>query len=545
MKTYPLYIARNGLHSLGLLLLFTVSFLGFFVPVVSAVDRFVSPTGNDSAAGTVLAPWKTIQKAASTAKAGDVVYVRKGTYAERVQVNVSGTAAAPIAFCGFAKERPVLDLSSLTPGESLTAAFRITNKNFITIKGFEICNYRTSSDNAVPAGILVSGACKGLRIEGNLIHHIEQNNTELYNYSANAHGIVVYGNAVGPIDGLVICGNELHSMKLGASEAMVVNGNVSNFQICNNQVHHVNNIAIDAIGYEGINADPELNRARNGLISGNRVWAVDSSFNPAYGGNFSTGGGVRAAAGIYVDGGTKIIIERNEVWDCDFGVELASEHQDGKTDYVTVRTNILRHNHGAGIIMGGYDENRGYTEHCTVVNNTLYRNDTTDSWAGQIQFQFYVRDNVFMNNIMWANPSTRQMVVHYPGGENATSAQKEFGTGNVFAYNLYFSTEGATASNVGFEMFTGGKMVRFDGVAAFQRSGKVGGDAASTFSNPRFMGGTPTIVSTTSHFQLSRLSPAINSGAPSAQLATSGGQRDFFGGARLKIARLDRGADEF
>ncbi|MBL9115410.1 MAG: right-handed parallel beta-helix repeat-containing protein [Verrucomicrobiaceae bacterium] len=526
---------------------FTALFCAFTILgqcTLFAADRFVSPTGNDSAAGTLNAPWKTIQKAANTAKAGDVVYIRGGTYVERVQINVSGTATNRIVFRNYEDERPVIDLATLSAAQYLTAGIRITDKNYVTIEGIEICNYRTSSDAAVPAGIMVTGGCTGIMLVGNYIHHIEQNNPETYNYDANAHGIAVYGNSNTAIEGIIICQNQLNDLRLGASEAIVVNGNVNNFQICNNVVHHVNNIAIDAIGYEGTCPTASKDRARNGLIAGNKVWATDSSTNPAYGGNFTSGGGARAAAGIYVDGGTKVVIERNEVWGSNFGVEVASEAEDGVTDYITVRNNIIRHNDGAGIIMGGYDENRGSTENCTIANNTIYMNDVQNVWAGQIQFQFYVKNNKFLNNIIWANPSTKQMIVHYPGSDTATAAQKEFDSSNVFAYNLYY-TVGGSAADAGFVMFTGGSIKGFDGISAWQRSGKVAGDVGSTFSNPKFVGGTPSITATASQFCIARGSSAINTGTPSAQYAVTSAQRDFFGLVRLKNARLDRGADEF
>src|SRR5437870_5458992 len=41
---------------------------------------YVSPSGSDAAAGGQAAPWKTLQKAADNAKAGDVVHVGAGTY---------------------------------------------------------------------------------------------------------------------------------------------------------------------------------------------------------------------------------------------------------------------------------------------------------------------------------------------------------------------------------------------------------------------------------------------------------------------------------
>ncbi len=57
-----------------------------------------NPQASDDAPGTVERPWKTVAKAAETARAGDVVVIRGGVYRERVLVKASGTAQAPIRF---------------------------------------------------------------------------------------------------------------------------------------------------------------------------------------------------------------------------------------------------------------------------------------------------------------------------------------------------------------------------------------------------------------------------------------------------------------
>lgn len=46
----------------------------------SAAEYYVAPTGSDSAAGTMAAPWATLQKGVNTAVAGDTVWIRGGTY---------------------------------------------------------------------------------------------------------------------------------------------------------------------------------------------------------------------------------------------------------------------------------------------------------------------------------------------------------------------------------------------------------------------------------------------------------------------------------
>ena len=45
---------------------------------------YVSPSGSDTSPGTETQPWQTIQKAADTLVAGDTVYIKAGTYPEKV-----------------------------------------------------------------------------------------------------------------------------------------------------------------------------------------------------------------------------------------------------------------------------------------------------------------------------------------------------------------------------------------------------------------------------------------------------------------------------
>jgi len=66
----------------------------------SAAQYYVDPNGDDSNPGTQDKPWRTIQKAANAAFAGDTVIVRSGEYQERVTLPYgrSGSLQAPIVF---------------------------------------------------------------------------------------------------------------------------------------------------------------------------------------------------------------------------------------------------------------------------------------------------------------------------------------------------------------------------------------------------------------------------------------------------------------
>ncbi len=77
-------------------------FAAFFVLLRTsayAQDFYVDAAqGSDSAQGSALQPFKTIQKAADTVKGGDTVIVREGVYYENVKITASGTAEKPIVF---------------------------------------------------------------------------------------------------------------------------------------------------------------------------------------------------------------------------------------------------------------------------------------------------------------------------------------------------------------------------------------------------------------------------------------------------------------
>lgn len=76
-----------------------------------AADYYVSPSGSDSAAGTLSAPFASIQKAVDTATAGSTIYLRAGTYApsKNIQFSKSGTASAPYTVRPYGAEKVTLD----------------------------------------------------------------------------------------------------------------------------------------------------------------------------------------------------------------------------------------------------------------------------------------------------------------------------------------------------------------------------------------------------------------------------------------------------
>ena len=79
---------------------------------------YVSPSGVDVNPGSLAAPFRTIQRAANAARAGDVVTVRAGVYRETVRPPRSGTAAAPITFQAYPGEQVTVSGADVVGGWS-------------------------------------------------------------------------------------------------------------------------------------------------------------------------------------------------------------------------------------------------------------------------------------------------------------------------------------------------------------------------------------------------------------------------------------------
>jgi hypothetical protein len=497
-----------------------VKFLSFVMLLVCVSGAFgqtnssfyVSTAGNDSNPGTQAAPWRTVQHAADVARAGSTINVRGGVYEELINIKASGNASDGfITIQSYPGETATLDATHFTPS-GRQGVLTIHNQSYVRIEGLEIRNFHTAEHRLAPLGIDIMGAGSHIELLKNNVHHIEQTfqGRDKPGSGGNGFGIAVYGtDAKSPITDLIIDGNEVHHLQTGSSESLVVNGNVTNFRITHNVVHDNNNIGIDVIGFERTAPDPAVDQARDGVVSGNLVYNITSRGNPAYGNDENSDG-------IYVDGGTRILIEQNVMHDVDFGIELASEHRDRATSYITARNNLIYHGHTAGVSIGGYAPERGHTEHCTVVNNTLYDNDTSATGSGEFQMQWNMADNIFANNIVYAGP--RCLIA-----ANKSQVDKNHPPVAI-DHNLYFCASGAKASTWG---ETSGAVTGFGNYVQ-----STGNDGHSQFLDPHF------VDVAAKDFHLQPDSPAIVAGTTDGVLV---GERDLEGSPRVKSGKIDIG----
>jgi len=143
--------------------------------VANATNYYVAPEGSDAAAGTIGAPWATLDRAFDTALAGDTVFFRGGTYYPTSESQLgylahSGTAGSPICFFNYPGETPIIDCINVT-SDSFTYGIYSYSKNYIEVKGLTIRNlFQAHSDDVVQAMEFTYGAF--VRIENCIAHDI-------------------------------------------------------------------------------------------------------------------------------------------------------------------------------------------------------------------------------------------------------------------------------------------------------------------------------------------------------------------------------------
>jgi Protein of unknown function (DUF1565) len=487
------------------------------LPSRSGVTYFVSTAGNDNNAGTLAAPWRTIQKAANTVHAGDTVQVRAGTYNEVVTMKTSGNATQGyITFANYPGEAPIVDGTGLAVGASgQTGLFSLEGTfSYIVIKGFEIRNYSSSARGKVPVGIDFEGAGSNIEILNNHVHNIVQTLGSCN--AANALAIALYGTqAPASINNVTLWGNEIDHNTTGCSENVSFDGNVQYFVQANNLVHDGDNIGLDNIGFEGVSPNSAYDQARDGWVFQNTIYNISSTTNPVYHNQVG-------ADAYYCDGCSRIIVERNLIHDSDLS-EMASEHSGHTSSYVMFRNNIIYHSLYVGLSIGGYAKNVGGTDHCVIVNNSLWDDGTYgSSGLGEFQIQYYATNNTVANNIFDGYTLTSKYLLY-----DFTTSEPNPAT---LDYDDYFNTAGASSL---FEWQ--GKAN--SGFPAYQSAS--GQDAHGKFADPLYV----NVTTTPYNFDLASGSPALNAGTNLG--VNTVGVLDYAGNPRVNgSGQINQGAYE-
>jgi hypothetical protein len=498
---------------------------------------YVAKNGSDSNSGSASAPWLTIGHAASVAQAGSTVYVGAGTYNESVLFANSGTSTAPIVFNG--QGVAIVDGTGVacctTPSFATSNGFLCCNTqglfeigaangvSYLTIEGFTIQNYKTASTSDVPLGILLAGSGTGINILNNTVKNIQTTAGR----RGNAYGIGVFGISATPLS-VTVSGNTVTGCLTGQSETTTYNGNVQNFVVSNNTIYDNDNIGMDAIGFEGV-GPTGYDQAKNGDVYGNLIYNNSAHKNPGEGNEYDEDG-------LYCDGCADVTFERNTLYGNDLNIEAASETAGEVSSDVIIRNNLSYAANSCGISVGGYAKSgTGGSSNITIVNNSLYDNDTQKTGSGEFQVQYRATGILFENNIVYAG--AQGLFIHDFTTTSSVTAD----------YNDYYTTSSTKTFVWNNKTYTS--------FASYQSG--AGEDSHSLFANPSYIA-APTCTSTqysspptpitsctpTPNFDIPTTSPAENTGNASLG-STDFGTVDFNGNPRVNSSgQINMGAFE-
>jgi parallel beta-helix repeat protein len=477
--------------------------------ILTITNYYVSPTGNDANAGTSSsAPLKTIQAALNktTNGAGSTIYVAAGTYGERLSWPNSGAdSASPITLTNYAGGTVILDGTS-TSASTSNAMITVFSKSHLRINNISI----TNNIRLNASGIYISGAGTDVQVTSCKIYNVgyTTDSTAIPTSTQNANPFVVVGSLDSSYNKIYVGSNQIYSCNTGFSEAMTLNGNIENFLIESNVIHHVRNIGIDIAGhYSWTGAPASVNYARNGNVKYNIVYKCVSQAAPS--------------AGIYVDGAQYVNVEGNTIYQNGVGVSVGCENSNFTANGINIRDNFIYSNIDAGIYIGANATGSKVT-YSSVTNNTFFKNFTKTGWGGEIHIQntdyLSIKDNIIQSG------NTNNIEVIALAGYTTTNLSMD--------YNRYYSASGV-ATNVAFD-WGGINSTGYGSLAAFTTG--TGLDVHSTYGNPSF------VNSTTPNLHLASGSACINTGDPSFVLGYQ--EFDIDKQTRKQSGHVDIGADE-
>ncbi len=369
----------------------------FLLPfALQANTYYVSTSGDDANSGEEAQPWASIQKAANTLLAGDTVFIKAGTYHERVVVQNSGTAGNDVVFSNYQNDEVVIDGTGISWGGSWNGLFDISGKSYIQIRGLNVVN----ADYA------------GFWIEDSDHILIE----DCYTYNTFSSGIGVWSSSY-----IAIRGNEIELACNDGEQECITVASSNHCEIYENEVHHNGQ---GTNGGEGIDVKQGSHDVE---VYKNVVHHLNNRL------------------GIYADAWDlhtyNIHIYQNVIHHCsESGLAVASE-SGGLIEHVRIYNNIIYLNKYGGIELGswsdiGFPGTKPLSD-IRIINNTCYRNgDYDNGWGYGIVIDNPDADNVVIRNNLCSENS-------------AQIAVQQMGSGGLVDHNLLYGNNVASGTLFG------------------------------------------------------------------------------------------------
>ena len=354
--------------------------------------------GNDANPGSPSAPWKTIGKANNTLKAGDTVYIKKGTYKETIHPSCSGEKGSYITYARDGSDEVIITGIS-GPGANLE------NRKYIIVDGINIINigghwidmqpnsyhiiikncHMEESDKY--AGIMIDGGAYNKILNNTLIGRCgPENLITLWNSSYN----LVEGNKMyyGPHNALTV-----HDRIPGTTSFNIIKNN-----FIQNRWH--SNLAISGVEYILVENNTIVDAGED---------AADSPCGP-----------------------TKTKTDPRYVHK---GIQLSST-------YGIVRNNVIVNNgYGIGLTSAASSTTYSWKNNCT--NNRIYNNTLSQNYYGiRHNSSDPATDNVIKNNIVYNSKIYNVKVLsidkNYFINNNIIGAKVEYSPRDIIEDNISF-----------------------------------------------------------------------------------------------------------
>jgi uncharacterized repeat protein (TIGR02059 family) len=324
-------------------------------PLLSATTYYISPTGNDaSGTGTISSPWFSLERAWTAVFAGDIIYVRGGTYAytnsQRLYYK-NGTTNNRIQILNYQNEKPIFDYSGYIAIQTDYGLFAVAD--YVTIKGLRITGLPQTSATWINHGF--------------------------YLYQSN--NWIIEQCEVDHIGG---CGFVLE--------------NSSNVLFLNCDVHNCIDPLTEYNQANGFSITSSANTSTNITFRGCRSWMNSDDGYDFFG---LAGSVVLDSCWAFwtgYDNNFNIVSTGN-------GFKLGPSSAYVTTNIRTLNNCLSFENTGNGFLCNNANHPEGHDYESTIYNSVAYRNGLAGESGNQIGFNFWDSNvaNNFKNNIDFAN----------------------------------------------------------------------------------------------------------------------------------------------
>jgi len=357
---------------------------------LSGTTYYVATNGNDSNPGTISQPFASWQKGFDVAQAGDIVYIRGGTYYPTgtgyghgyygaVALRKNGTSENMINIWAYPGETPVLDCRNLSDGTRY--GIFLLYSDYWYLKGLNV----TRVDQSYPDGTS----------EGIILQYSNHNVVELCNtYENGGIGIDICTESE---DNLVLnCDSYYNYDPYTLSDGDPYPGDNADGFVAENTPERIGNERVNT--FRGCrawdNGDDGFDFfACDGMIIIESCWAWHNGVIP----------GTNSVAGN--SNGFKL------------GITYGSSE---RTDYLRVLKNCLAYNH----------RQAGFSQQEADVNMILYNNTAYKNGYQGFEFGVNNRPDILRNNISYSNGKdvfqSRQIHDHNSWDSNISLSDGDF-----------------------------------------------------------------------------------------------------------------------